>query len=414
MKIKFVHQYFHPEIVGAAVRLTELAVGLKEKSFDISVLTSFPKSSDKKIASNEIYNGVLIERTSKIWFDKKNRFGRIFNAINFFLVSFFKVWNTSKDTILFIGSDPPFLPFLGWLINKIRGQTYVVLVFDIYPELAVQLGYLKPNSWFVRFWNWLDRLSLSSAKAIVVPGKYMKGNLLKKIKDEGAHSKIWVIPTWENGDLVQPLDKKQNWFAKQYDLLTRTIVLYSGNMGLAHELVNLIEAAEFLKEHDDIFFLFIGDGGQKKQLVSLAEEKKLTNIRFLPYQPSQTMPYSCTSGDISVITLKPEAKGLCIPTKFQTALASGQAILAIVPKESEIADLLDEEDCGIFVEPGSPEKIAQSILMLHQNPALISTFRHKARKVFERKFTKKQAVESYAELFRTVLNRNAEIAYHLL
>lgn len=400
MNITLVHQYFYPEIAGAAVRLTELATGLKEQGFDISVITSSPHK--QKTSSDEVYKEVPIHRTSKIWFDKNNPFGRVLNALYFFVSAFFNLLKIDRNSILLIGSDPPFLPLLGWILNKIGGQSYVVLVFDIYPELAIQLGYLKPNGWLARFWNRLDALALSKAKAIIVPGKYMKYNLLKKIKDESAHSKVWIIPTWEDGEQIRPIEKEKNWFSKQYGLLGKTTVLYSGNMGLAHELASLIEAAEILQSHTEIAFLFIGDGGQKKQLIQLVEKKNLRNMRFLPLQPTEITPYSCTSGDIAVISLKPEATGLCVPTKLQTALAGGQAILAIAPKESEIADILEKGSCGLRVDPGSAEKIAEAILKFHQNPELMFSCGQNARKIFDAWFTKKQAVGQYAEVFESV------------
>lgn len=402
MKIKFVHQYFYPETAGAAVRLTELAAGLHQQGFEVSVLTSTPKSG--RIPPKETYQGVSIERISKICFDKNNNFGRIFNALYFFITALFKLSTAPKDSILLIGSDPPFLSFLGWVAYHLRKQKYVLLVLDIYPELAVQFGYLRTNSWVVRLWTWLDRLAFSHASAIVTPGKYMKETLVKKLQNQESSAKIWTIPTWEDGETIRPLDKNENWFAKEHHLTDRTVVLYSGNMGLAHELTNMIIVAEALQHDPDIFFLFIGEGGQKNKLIELAAKKNLKNISFLPYQPPEVIPYSCTCGDIALISLKPEAKGLCIPTKFQTALASGQAILAVVPKETEIADLLENEPCGIQADPDFPQQIVQAILKFHRDPAFLASCQKKAREVFESKFTKRQVIKMYAVLFQMAFN----------
>lgn len=410
MNIVFIHQYFYPEVAGAAIRLTELATSLAEQGFDIRVVTGLPSYTAKqKMPRKERYNNVLIERLPKTWFNKNTYFGRAINAVSFFLMAFFKILGTDRKAILFIGSDPPFLPVLGWLMKKIRGQSYSVLVFDIYPDLAVQLGYLKNNGWLAQLWDGLNTLSLSEAQAIVTAGKYMKKVLIKKLRNPREQSKIWAISTWENGDFIRPLAKHKNWFRQKYNLLEQTVVLYSGNMGLAHDLVVVIEAAELLMEHREITFLFIGGGGQYHRLNDLAAQKKLKNIRFLPYQPHDITPYSFTSGDIAIISMKQEVKGLCVPNKLHTALASGQAIVAIVPKETEIAEWIEEEKCGILVDSPTPRAIADAILDLHNDRARLAKYQQNARRAFESRFTKNQATQEYAALFRSFSKQIPEL-----
>ena len=403
MKITILHQYFYPDVSGAALRFTELATSLAKEGFEITVITGFPiDKSGQEAPRAEIYEGIRIYRVRKWLFNKKRPVGRALNAILFFMGAFFKTLTTDRTSILFVGSDPPFLPLLGWLMKKIRRQTYGVLVFDIYPDLAIQFGYLKNSSLLVRAWEQLNTLFLSQAKMIVTPGKYMKETLIKKIKSPGEHSKIRVIPTWEDGYLIRPMPKEENRFCQQHQLLNQTIVLYSGNMGIVHDLKSLIEAAELLKNESEILFVLIGDGAQKNRLTELASKKGLKNIRFFPYQPPEITPYSFTCGDIAVVSIKSEAKKLCVPAKLHTALASGQAILGIVPEDTEVAELIEREDCGIRVDPDSPAQMAKTILTLHQNQSLLAKYQKNARRVFESHFTKEQIMRDYIALFQSV------------
>ena len=401
MNITILHQYFYPDVAGAALRLTELAASLAQEGLETTAVTSFPMNTgNQKVPNTEIYKGIRIHRLRRRAFNKNRSVGRALNAVSFFIAAFFKILATERNSILLVGSDPPFLPLIGWLMKKLRGQTYMVLVFDIYPDLAIQFGYLKSNTLVVRAWEYLNTLSLSEAKTIITLGKYMKETLLKKLKHPEELSKIQVMPTWEDGHLIRPIQKKENRFCQEHQLLNQTIVLYSGNMGKVHELTSLIETAELLKREAEILFVLIGDGAQQSELVKLVLKKQLKNVRFFPYQTAEMAPHSLTSGDIAVVSMKKEAKNLCVPSKLYTALASGQAILGIFPKDTEIAELIDREDCGIRVDPDSPAQIAKAILALHQDQSLLAKYQKNARRVFESNFTKEQILRDYINLFQ--------------
>ena len=403
MKVIFLHQYFYPEVAGAAIRLTELAVGLRQKGFDITVLTGSPNYEAKRNAPRkERYRGLTIERLPKIRLNKNSRLGRALSALSYFFAAFVKLLFADRKAILVIGTDPPFLPLLGWLMNRIRSQSFIILTFDIYPDIAVQLGHLRKGTWIIRLWEVLNSISFSKAKAIVTLGEQMRQALLEKLPKTENGSNLMVIPTWEDGEWIRPLLKTENWFCQKYDLVEKTVVLYSGNIGLAHDLVSVIEAAELLQDHRDLFFLLIGDGAQRNTLVQLATQKKLRNIRFLPYQPMETIPYSLTAGDIDVISMRPGTEGLCVPSKFQTALAAGAAILGIVPAETEVAEAIARYDLGIQVQPGKPREIAEAILKLHQNQNLLNQLKRNARQCFEAHFTKECALQKYVQLLQQI------------
>ena len=403
MKIILLHQYFYPEVAGAALRLTELAVGLKQEGLEIEVLTGPANYGRKrKVPRKEMYHGVSIERLPKIPLDKNSLLGRAVGALTYFLAALIKLILSNRDALLLIGTDPPFLPFLGWLMNRVRGQNYVVVVFDIYPDIAVELGRLKKTGLLVRFWNLINSISFSKAKATITLGERMKRVLLDKCLRSNPNALVTVIPTWEDGQWIQPRTKSENWFCQKHGLTNKTVVLYSGNMGLAHDLISVIDAANVLRDHRNLVFLFIGGGPQQQRLVELATRKCLQNVQFLPYQPLEVTPYSLSSADIAVVSMKPGTEGLCLPSKLQTALASGAAILGIVPEESEVADVIAEHDCGIQVHPEKPDEIAEAILKLHENEDLLSALRRNARRCFESCFTKELALQKYVKVLRQI------------
>jgi len=226
-----------------------------------------------------------------------------------------------------------------------------------------------------------------------------------RIADGGgapSRSRIEVIHNWPYPDSIVPVRREDNWFCQQHGLNGRLVVLYAGNMGMFHDLETLVEAARRLVDHKELVFLFIGDGGKRQAVADMVRRWDLSNVRLLPYQPVEHLPYSLTCGDVAAVTLARGAEGLCMPSKLYTSLAAGQAILAIVGRESEVADIIDEYRCGYRVDPGDVNGAAAALERWLANPALLDEMKRNARHCFEQRFTKPRAVQQYYDMLSRV------------
>ena len=109
----------------------------------------------------------------------------------------------------------------------------------------------------------------------------------------------------------------------------RFIVGYSGNLGRAHELGILLDAADRLRHRLEIVFLIIGEGNQKENLQAEVTRRGLANVLFKPYQPKAQLKYSLTLPDVHLVSLKPALEGLIVPSKFYSSIAAGRAVIFI-------------------------------------------------------------------------------------
>ena len=66
--------------------------------------------------------------------------------------------------------------------------------------------------------------------------------------------------------------------------------MYAGNIGYTHGTELLVDAAAKLAAIPDLLFLVIGGGSKQADLVRLARERRLANMRFLPTQPRELLP----------------------------------------------------------------------------------------------------------------------------
>lgn len=404
-KINLITFYFYPNVTVSTGRLlTELAIGLKEKGCDINVFTGNPGHWNTRInvRKTENFKGIHVHRIFHTQLSVTKRFGMILNGLTFCISLFLKLL-TSKDTRLFlIVTVPPFLPYVLYYLQRLKRIQYILIVYDIYPDLAIAIneGDMR-NNLIAKIWDKTFLWVYKKAARIVVLDRYMVSVVRKKMQNKG-HNRIEIIQNWEDESFIRPLNKEENWFAIKHNLVNKFIVQYAGNLGLQHDLETLLEAAKFLKKEKTIKFLFIGDGFQKEKLVEKAKAMDLNNIDFLPFQPRAQLPYVITCSDIQIVSQKQGTEGLCVSCKLYSALAAGRPILAIIGKNSEIANVVKKYNCGIVVDNGDKAGLINAILKFQKNKTLRKEMGENARKCFEQYFTRNHAIDKYYKMIKNL------------
>jgi len=232
-------------------------------------------------------------------YDRRNIFTRVKSWLFFLLGVTREIARSNADTILLAVSNPPILPGLVMLVNIIRKQPYMIIVYDIYPDILVQLKYFTERSLVIRAWRLLNRLIYKRAWKVITIGKHMAATLQQYLSENDASMKLNIIPTWVNTHQFVPRSKKNNPFEIEVGQHEKFIVLYSGNIGFSHDIRILVEAAIQLRTLSTIHFLIIGDGPGKSRLVERSRRENLSNVTFMPFQPEEVFPYSLAMADVA-------------------------------------------------------------------------------------------------------------------
>lgn len=309
---------------------------------------------------------------------------RLWSWFRYFIKAFWIIWRTPSHALLFIVSQPPYLPILGWLRNVLTGQRYVVWVDDIYPDSLIRLGRLSDGHVVTRVWRWLNRLMLSRAGRVFTLGPCMAEVLSQYLPGNDGGDRLMVVPTWVDPQAIRPLPKEENPFAIQHGQVDKLTVLYSGNLGLSHDLGTMVEAARRLQGREDIHFMIIGAGSRWAEIEKAARD--LPNLTLLPYQPEEVLPFSLATGDVAVISLGQGFEGISMPSKTYYMMAAGAAILGLSKPPSDLQMIIEQHQCGINVKPGDVEGCIEAVLRSCQNEAFLRNCRRAARLAAQRVF----------------------------
>jgi len=395
MKIAVLTHDMHPDVFTNSRLLLDAATGFAERGHEVTFYSALPSSKDPEPVFS---SGISVVRHWSPRFDRVGIKRRITNSAVVAFLIFIRLLFTRKPTVMLVDTTSSFLGPCAWAISRIRGHRYVYLATELYPDAAVALGVIRPGGIVQRIWDFSNRRVYGRASQVIVIGPRLRNHVARHIRGGAEAEKLRVVHNWSDPDEMKPVEKSDNWWVNEQGLEGKFIVLYSGNMGLSHDLGTLIDAAEILKDRDDLRIVLIGQGPSKQKLVASAEEKNLANVMFLPYQPVEVLPFSLTSGDLSVVTLAPKMDHLTIPSKLYPAMAGGQAILALMGPGTDVGEMVIEYDIGIRVTQGDAIALADELIRLLDDPELVQSLKSRSRRVFEENFTREKSISSYLSI----------------
>ena len=306
-----------------------------------------------------------------------------------------------KLDVVFVSTPPLPLAMLGSKIKKIYGSRYILSVQDIYPQSVIDVGIMK-NEIIIKFFEYLESRAYRYSDFIT---SHTQGNRNFLIKNKGISPlKIFFIPNWI--DVIPYINiKKTGLYRKRYGLEGKFIFLFAGVIGPGQGLHLLINAIITLKKiPEDICFLIVGTGSEKKSLQKIIKAKSINNILFKPFVPIEDYPLLVKDADVGVICLNSKLKTPVVPGKLAAFLAASIPVLAFLNKESDGHLIIKEADCGYSINSNaSAAEINNIILKIYNEKDKFSQYGKNGHNYLLKHYKKDICIEKIKHLFKATI-----------
>lgn len=334
----------------------DIANHYQSKNYEVVLATGKIEQTGKSL-----HPAVYIVKLAR--YRRNNPVLRITTWLLFFVQAWFYLKREKSEAKILLVSNSPFVPLIAHYLRRRTKLKWEILIYDIYPDVLERFGILSEKSIISKWWRKTNQKSYEQAENLYTISEGMKEVLIQY-----APAMRWrVVYPWVDTSFIKPLSKGKNPFVKKYNLQNKTVILYSGNMGATHNLMPILKAAEALQNRTDYFFLMIGDGSEKRKLLNYAEKHKLKNILFLPFQKPEVLPWSLTAADIGIVTLSGAAAQMSVPSKTFYQMAAGNALLCIAERNSELAKIVTENNCGFVLPSNVSNQITKCLLNLEKS-----------------------------------------------
>lgn len=381
-------QVFVPDPASVGQHVADAAVEMARRGWRVIVYAANRGYENPSIryAAREIYQGVEIRRLPLCSFGKKSIPTRLVGSASFLAQCVVRGLLTRRLSGILFSTSPPQIGLGGCLVAAIRRVPAAYWAMDLNPDQLIALGKIRPRGLFAGILERVNRFILRRSSLIIALDRFMADRLQQRGNLNG---KLAVIPPWPHEDhLATPADPSDNPFRQRYGLAGKFVVMYSGNHSPSNPLRTLLEAAEAFKEDDRLRFLFVGGGLLKKDIEAFIQERHLSNILSLPYQPLEELGNSLSAADVHVVSLGSAMAGIIHPCKIYGAMAVARPILYFGPGPSHISDLLDEYGIGWHIEHGDVEGAVAAIkAAVAASPDKLGAMGRRARQAMERRLT---------------------------
>ncbi len=300
---------------------------------------------------------------------------KLFSYATFYAGALWRaLWIPKPDVVLTL-TAPPGLAWIGWLVQRIRGCRHAAWEMDVYPDVAIALD-IPVAAWTSPILDFPRR----RADTVIALGPCMKTRLLHH---RIAEDRIVVAENWADGQLIVPLP-----FPEKRPLR----ILYSGNLGLVHEVATIRAVMERLANSPDFLFIFAGGGMARRELIDFCRKRGIENVSFLGYAPLQDLGASLAEGHVGLVTQQPSTVGAVVPSKIYGLMAAGRPVLFIGPAAATPALLIQRFDCGWQFDCGDEDGVRSLLVRLLEHPEEIREKGRNGRVAFIENYDKPAGV----------------------
>jgi glycosyltransferase involved in cell wall biosynthesis len=391
MRVVLIHRYFWPDTPTYAHILKAISLALGKAGHEVTVLTCQPSYSPtaSRAPTRERLSDRVEVRRWPVLPDRRFRVLKLVNLVWFCARLLLEGARLGKVDVVMAASTPPIgvARVASWLARWC-GARFVYHQQDIYPDVLVASGMLRPGG-FAALLRRLDTRTEKRAERVVV----LSRDMAETVQARGIEpSRIVVLNNFDpwphTTDDVPPVPP------------TPLHVVFAGNLGWFQGLENLLQAITQLRDDHRIAFHFFGDGPLRVRIEGAIQSHGLANVTLHGHcPPEQVATFLRTKAHLGVVSLMPGVIRTAYPSKTLSYLRQGCPVLALVEKDSELAETILAAGAGMQVDPTDANHCAATLEILASRPEELTSARARAGDLYRERFAAECQLGRWVQLF---------------
>lgn len=366
--IWMINQYASTPETGFIGRHYYLAEELSKLGYRVYVIAaSYAHSQSNPVTFEGDYRIDKFNENFKfVWlkvpeYEKSTSKRRVLNWFEFAyrITKLNKIIPHKPDVILY--SSLSLVGFLG--AERLALKNKVPLFFevrDIWPLSLIEIGGVSPSHPFVRFLQWIEDRAYRKSDKVISNLKNSVAHMVSRGLDP---KKFHWIP---NGISRSEVTQSENLSEAILQKIPtdKFIIGYTGSIGIANCLQNLLDAASALKDDPKFLFIIVGKGEYKAILEQRIRDEGLANVLILDPIPKTQIQSMLSLFNVCYIGLKddPLFKYGVSPNKLFDYFYSAKPIIYAIDS-GEYKPVLDAK-AGCEIKPENSKELVNAIEQL--------------------------------------------------
>ncbi len=394
--IVFTEQYFFPEGWSGAQITRDIVRALQLDDYQVTVVcgsTPYVEPTWQQI-DDPAQIGVRIVRIASLA-RTRSLLLRAVNHLLYSFQSFVALLAQHKADLIIVQTNPPPIVIIAGLVAWMRRKPLIIIAMDLYPDALLAFRPSFADTLVARLlaipFNW----AYGQARLVVALGPCMADRLCGK----GVRvSRIRVVSNWATGDL-QVRRGAANPFLDQWRLRGCFTILYSGSLGIAHEIDTILASFSLLRSDcPDLRLLCVASGTRLAAARETVEAADLESVvLFRDLVPPESLPDTMGIASLALVSMRPGFEGVVVPSKLAGYLARGIPILYIGPR-SDISQLIEAASAGACFANGDVQGVCQFLRGLTAEPERLKGYGAAAQSYYYRHLAIEHGLSAYRHI----------------
>lgn len=259
--------------------------------------------------------------------------------------------NIKFDMVMY--STPPisYSKIVKYFKKRNKSISYLILK-DIFPQNAVDIGMLEKKSLLWRYFRYKE-INLYKNSDIIGCMSQANVDYIQKHNKYIDKSKLEIFP-----NAIRPIKRiekreKDLEFLRKYDIpADSSLFLYGGNLGKPQGIDFLLDVSDNFYKVNKGHLLIVGNGTEYDKVHTHIQNKKPKSVSLFEGLSKEDYDRLVSSADVGLIFLDRRFTIPNFPSRLTSYMENSLPILAATDINTDIKDVLQESNSGLWCESG--------------------------------------------------------------
>ena len=284
-----------------------------------------------------------------------------------FVAAIKKYFSDVKFDLVLYSTPPITLARAVSYIKKRDGATTYLLLKDIFPQNAVDLGMMHKVGLRGLIYKYFRRKEKKLYALSDRIGCMSQANVdyILKHNPEIPCEKVEICP-----NSIEPIDvtlteAEKVAMREKYGIPTdKKVFVYGGNLGKPQGIPFIIECLKTQLPNDRAYFLIIGDGTEFSKLQTFFDGEKPKNMKLMKRIPKDDYDRMIAACDVGLVFLDYRFTIPNFPSRLLSYMQAGLPVIACTDINTDIGSVLLNNELGYWCESRETERFSNIVSFL--------------------------------------------------
>lgn len=351
---------------------TDLIHKFSNEGHEVYIITPLERRYEGKTSQSR-YGNIVVLRIKTLNMQKTSIFEKGLSTLLLdkqFFFSIKKRFSDIKFDLVLYSTPPITFTRIVKYIKEQKGARSYLLLKDIFPQNAVDLGMIRRGGMIHRYFR-------KQEKALYFISDYIgcmspeNVNYIQNHNPQVPQDIIEVNPNSIKPDTKRLTIEQRSEIRKKYQIPVEAIVLiYGGNLGKPQGIQFLLKVLSSLQMYPKLFFVIAGSGTEYPVIKSWFQDRHPKNGLLLSKVPRLDYDLLLQSSDVGMIFLDHRFTIPNFPSRLLSYLEYSLPVICATDRSTDLGNIIEENQFGYWSESDDLETTMANIRRLEESQSL--------------------------------------------